>query len=133
MLIAHGTLVAVVDGANFALLRNSGNEAEPVLEAHALPALDLHAFASGGQHGHLSGHDPASQVVEAQHSAAVVQWLNREVLEHRIHDLIVVASPRTLGELRPHYHSQLKLVLRHELAKELVGKTGADVLAALLA
>lgn len=133
MLIPHGTLVAVVDGAHFALLRNSGSEAEPVLEAHTLPALDLHGLASGGQHGHRSGHDPASQVIEAQHSAAVVAWLNREVLEHRIHDLVIIASPRTLGELRPHYHGQLKQVLRHELAKELSGKTGAEILAALQA
>lgn len=133
MLIPHGTIVAIVDGAHFALLRNSGDEAEPVLEAHALPALDLHGIASGGQHGRMSGHDPASQVIEAQHSAAVVHWLNSEVLAHRIHDLIVIASPRTLGELRPHYHSQLKQVLRRELAKEMSGRTGIEVLAALRA
>lgn len=133
MLIPHGTIIAIVDGAHFALLRNSGNEADPVLEAHAMPALDLHGHASGGQHGRMSGHDPASQVIEAQHGAAVVHWLNAEVLAHRIKDLVVIASPRTLGELRPHYHGQLKQVLRRELAKELVGKTGAEVLAALRA
>jgi protein required for attachment to host cells len=131
MLIAHGTLVAVIDGAHFALLRNGGSEAEPVLEAHALPALNLHAIASGGQHGRMAGHDPANQVIEGQHSSAVAAWLNHEVLAHRINDLIIVASPRTLGELRPHYHSELKRVLRREFAKELVGKTGAEVLAAL--
>jgi protein required for attachment to host cells len=130
MLIPHGTIVAIVDGAHFALLRNSGDEVEPVLEAHAMPALDLHGHVSGG---HKSGHDPASQVIEAQHSAAVVHWLNAEVLAHRIHDLIVIASPRTLGELRPHYHGQLKQVLRRELAKEMAGRTGAEVLAALKA
>ena len=133
MLIPHGTIIAIIDGAHFALLRNSGDEAEPVLEAHAMPALDMHGHASGGQHSHKSGHDPASQVIEAQHSAAVVGWLNHEVLEHRIHDLIVVASPRTLGELRPHYHGQLKAVLRRELAKEMAGKTGTEVLHALRA
>ena len=111
MLIPHGTIVAIVDGAHFALLRNTGNETEPVLEAHAMPALDRHGHISGG---HKSGHDPASQIIEAQHSASVVEWLNHGVLEHRIHDLIIVASPRTLGELRPHYHGQLKAALRRE-------------------
>ena len=129
MLIPHGTIIAIVDGAHFALLRNSGDEAEPVLEAHAMPALDMHGHASGGQHSHKSGHDPASQVIEAQHSAAVVHWLNAEVLAHRIHDLIVIASL----ELRPHYHGQLKHVLRRELAKEMGGKTGTEVLHALRA
>jgi protein required for attachment to host cells len=130
MLIPHGTIVAIVDGAHFALLRNTGNETEPVLEAHAMPALDRHSHISGG---HKSGHDPASQIIEAQHSASVVEWLNHEVLEHRIHDLIIVASPRTLGELRPHYHGQLKAALRRELAKEMAGRTGIEVLAALRA
>ena len=133
MLIPHGTIIAIVDGAHFALLRNSGDAAEPVLEAHAMPALDMHGHASGGQHGHKSGHDPASQIIEAQHGAAVVNWLNHEVLEHRIQDLVIVASPRTLGELRPHYHGQLKQVLRRELAKEMAGKTGTEVLTALRA
>lgn len=133
MLIPHGTIVAIVDGAHFALLRNGGTEAEPVLEAHALPALDLHGIASGGQHGRLNGRDPAAQVIEGQHSGAVVAWLNHEALDHRIHDLIIVAPPRALGEMRPHYHVALKHVLRHELAKELSGKTGAEVLAALRA
>jgi protein required for attachment to host cells len=133
MLIPHGTIVAIVDGAHFALLRNSGDEAEPVLEAHVMPVIDLHGHASGGQHGHLSGHDPASQVIEAQHSGAVVQWLNHEVLEHRLTDLIIIASPRTLGELRPHYHGQLKQILRCELAKDMAGRTGTEVLAVLRA
>lgn len=133
MPIPHGTLVAIVDGAHFALLRNSGNDAEPILEAEAMPELDLHGHASGGQHGHMSGHDPTSQVIEAQHSAAVVHWLNAEVLSHRVQDLVIIASPRTLGELRPHYHGQLKAVLRRELAKEMVGRTGTEVLAALRA
>ncbi|WP_298194792.1 host attachment protein [Novosphingobium sp.] len=133
MHVPHGTIVVIVDGAHFALMRNSGTESEPVLEAQAVPALDLHGHASGGQHGHMSGHDPASQVIEAQHGAAVVQWLNAEVLAHRIHDLVIIASPRALGELRPHYHGQLTAVLRGELAKDMVGRSGTEVLAALRA
>ncbi len=131
MLIPHGTIIAIVDGAHFTLLRNSGTQAGPILEGQALPVLDLHGHASGGQHGHMSGRDPASQVIEAQQGAAVVNWLNAEVLAHRIEDLVIIASPRALGELRPHYHAQLKHVLRGELAKDLVGKTSAEVLAAL--
>ena len=133
MRIPHRTLVAIVDGAHFALLRHSGNDAEPVLQTKAMPALDFHGHASGGQHGRMNGHDPASHIIEARHSAAVVQWLNSEVLAHRIHHLVIIASPRTLGELRPHYHGQLRTVLRRELAKEMVGRTGTEVLAALRA
>ena len=31
-------------------------------------------------------------------------WLNKEVLGHRIDDLVVIAAPKALGELRKHYH-----------------------------
>jgi protein required for attachment to host cells len=131
MLLAHGTIVAVIDGQHFALLRNDGDEETPELVAFSSPALDQHGHAAASHPRHTGGHDPAGQIVEDQHSTAVVAWLNHEVLEHRIHDLVIVAPPRTLGEMRPHYHGQLKQVLRRELSKELSGKTGAEVLAAL--
>ena len=46
--------------------------------------------------------------------------------------LVVIAAPKTLGELRKHYHKQLETVLEGELSKDLVGRPVADVEAAFL-
>ncbi len=45
----------------------------------------------------------------------------------KIDSLIVVAAPRTLGELRKHYHKALSAVLAGEIAKDLTGHSIADV------
>jgi protein required for attachment to host cells len=64
---------------------------------------------------------------------AVTEWLNAEVLGHRIAHLVVIAAPRTLGEMRRHYHNQLQGVLIAELAKDLSGRSAPEIVAALRA
>ncbi len=131
MLIPHGTIIAVADGQHLTLLRNSGTEAAPQLEAVPAPSLDERNHSAGGHHTPTASEPSHHRMEEDTHCAAVVRWLNREVLEHRISDLVIVAPPAALGEMRPHYHKQLSAVLRHELAKELNGRSNAEVLAAL--
>ena len=109
MLIPHGTVIALVDGKHLELYRNTGDEAEPTFTAN-------HA-------DHL--------VIEDAHAGAAVAWLNSEVLGHRIEHLVVVAAPRTLGEMRKHYHKQLERVLLCELHKDLIGKAPSAILTAL--
>jgi phosphoglycerate dehydrogenase-like enzyme len=46
-------------------------------------------------------------------------------------DYIVVAAPRTLGELRHHWHAKLKDVLVGEIAKDLTGSSAAQIEAAI--
>jgi protein required for attachment to host cells len=133
MLIPHGTIIAVADGQNLALFRNNGTEAEAKLAALPAPSLDEHNHSAGGHHAPTASEPSHHRMEEDTHSAAVARWLNREVLEHRISDLVIVAPPAALGEMRLHYHKQLARVLRHELAKELTGRSGAEVLAALRA
>ena len=53
--------------------------------------------------------------------------LNKRVLDGKIEALIVIAAPRTLGELRRHYHKALAAVLVGEIAKELTGHSIADI------
>ena len=43
-----------------------------------------------------------------------------------------IAAPRTLGELRKHYHKTVSEALRHELAKDLTGHSTAEIQAALV-
>ena len=130
MLLPHGTVIALVDGKNFVLYRNAGNEAEPELAALTAPKLDTHNH-SGGSHHSSSGNHAGHLVEEDAHASAAVQWLNEQVLGHKIEHLVVVAAPRTLGEMRRHYHKQTERAVMVEIAKDLVAKQPTEVLAAL--
>lgn len=130
MLIPHGTVVALVDGKNFELYRNSGNEAEPQLEAIDAPRFDVRSHSGGGHHS--SSANPSGHLAdEDAHANAVTQWLNSQVLGHKIDQLIVIAAPRTLGEMRHHYHKMLDSAIVAELAKDLNGRPLGDILSAL--
>jgi len=48
-------------------------------------------------------------------------------LEDRFQSLIVVAPPRTLGELRRHYHGELEKRLTGEVPKNLTNATVSDI------
>ncbi|MFA7585269.1 MAG: host attachment protein [Novosphingobium sp.] len=131
MLLPHGTIVAVVDGRNLELYRNTGDEAEPELAAVPAPTLEAHNKGSGAHHYSSSGNPSGNQLDEDAHAAAVADWLNDQVLGHKLEKLAVIAAPKTLGEIRRHYHKQTENALIAELAKDLVGKPAAEVLAQL--
>lgn len=131
MLLPHGTMIALVDGERFELYRNTGTQAHPELSAVDTPQLDETNRGSGGHHFSSAGNPQESLIDEDAHAAAVADWLNGQVLAHKVENLVVIAPPRTLGELRRHYHKQLQAVLLGELAKELVGRNGSDIVVAL--
>ena len=54
MLLPHATLIAVIDGSEFELYRNTGTEAEPELTPEESPKLDG-SNHSGGSHRSSSG------------------------------------------------------------------------------
>lgn len=133
MLLPHGTVVALIDGQKFELFRNNGNEAEPELVAMESPKLDEHNRGSGGHHYSSAGNPQSHLLEEDAHAAGVASWLNGQVLGHKIEHLVVIAAPRTLGELRKHYHKQLELTLVGEVPKDLAGRKGPEIIEALRA
>lgn len=130
MLLSHGTVIALVDGKNFELYRNAGNEAAPELESMPAPKLDTANHSSAGHHSHPGNHANA-QVMDDVHADAVSHWLNSQVLGHKIDKIVVIAPPKTLGELRRHYHKQTEKAVVKELHKDLIGKKAPEILAAL--
>lgn len=130
MLLPHGTVIALVDGKNFELYRNTGDEAEPELTVLDSPKLDSHNH-SGAGHRSSPGNHADRQVEEDAHAIAAVEWLNSQVLGHKIEKLVLFAPPRTLGEVRKHYHKQTEHAVLKEVSKDMVGKPAADILGAL--
>ncbi len=114
----HGTTIAVTDGQKLRLFRNTGNEQHLQLMELATP--EIHAHSNGATRQHHSGAANPSErhLQEDSYAAAAADWLNSQVLAGDIERLFIVAPPRTLGELRRHYHVKLQENLLGELGKE---------------
>lgn len=130
MLLPHGCVIALIDGHRFELYRNVGDEARPDLHALEAPRLDSDNH-SGASHRSSAGNHADALVGEDAHAAAAATWLNAQVLDHRIAHLVVFAPPRTLGELRKHYHKQTQHAVIKEYHKDLIGRPVAEIVKAL--
>lgn len=127
MNIPKDAVVAVADGEILNLYHNTGDEASPRLAAIEHGAVDTENTGSGGRHHSSSANPSDSQLEEDSFAAGTAAMLNKRVLDGKIEALIVIAAPRTLGELRKHYHKALSAVLVGEMAKDLTGHSIADI------
>lgn len=127
MIIPKGATVAVADGEILNLFRNDGDEGAPKLMSLPDAEIDTTNNGSGGRHQSSSANPAESQQDEDSFAAGTAKVLNKRVLDGKMDHLIIVAAPRTLGELRKHYHKALSAVLVGEIPKDLTGHSVADV------
>ena len=123
MKLPHKAHVAIVDGENFVLMRNDGQPFEPVLASAEKPDLDATNFSAGVRHQDAVGQRRGrTDLDELAHGAAAAEWLNARCIANDIEQLVVVADPKTLGEMRRHYHSELEKRLVGEIGKTVTGE-----------
>jgi protein required for attachment to host cells len=127
MLLPKGTIVAVADGEKFNLFTNTGDEVSPALTAMPEPNIENVNKGSGASHQSSSANPDESQSAEDGFAGGIADLLNKRVLAGDIADLIIIAAPRTLGELRKSYHKKLSEVLRGEISKDLTGHAVHDI------
>jgi protein required for attachment to host cells len=127
MQLPKGATVAVADGETFRLFRNSGDEASTRLEAVTVSDLDTDSRGSGGRHQSSAANPDESQLAEDGFAAGIADYLNSRAVTGALTAVVVIAAPRTLGELRKHYHQKLSDVLLNEIAKDLTGHSVADI------
>jgi protein required for attachment to host cells len=126
MKIPHMAHVALIDGEHFVLMRNVGQIFEPRLEKLAEPDLHETNYSAGVRHQDRvpQGFAPTTtDLDELAHGAAAAEWLNRMALAGEIEQLVIAADPRTLGEMRRHYHKELRARIVAELPKDLSRET----------
>ena len=138
MKIDNGTLVMVADGAKMMLFKNDGDAKYPVLTTLAHeeienPPAHLQGSdtpgrtfsSSGGRRSSYSETDWNRQSKEkfAAHAEAE---LERAALKEDS-GIVVIASPRTLGELRKQYGKRIKQQLLAEIPKDLTGHVTDDI------
>lgn len=123
MKLPHKAHVAMVDGENFTLFRNTGQPFEPRLEQEETPDLNPTNFSAGVKHqDDIGQRHGRTDLQELAHGAAAAEWLNRRAIAGTLGDVLIVADPKTLGEMRQHYHGELKQRLVGEIAKTLTGE-----------
>jgi protein required for attachment to host cells len=131
MQVPHNSFVLVADGKKMLFFRNQGDEAFPKLEIERKqeqenpPSREQKSDESGGTFASFGpGHHSYSetdfhQLEEDRFAAEAAEMLNKRALRNEFENLIVVAPPRTLGELRKHYHKEVEKRLAAEIAKDL--------------
>ena len=131
--IPQNTVIAVADGEKLSLFRNEGDAQNVKLKALPDAEVDSSKIASGARHSSSAANPNDSQQEEDGFSAGIADMLNKKVLGGNIKGLIVIAAPRTLGEMRKGYHKSLSEVLLGELDKDLTGHSIQDIEKALAA
>ena len=125
--LPQNAVVAVADGKKLALFKNEGHPSSIQLKAMPAPDIDDSKISSGGRHSSSAANPSDGQQDEDGFSAGVIDLLNKQVLDGKIKNLVIIAAPRTLGELRKGYHKALSDVIVGELDKDLTGHSIQDI------
>jgi protein required for attachment to host cells len=133
MRLAHNSLVLVADGAKMLFFRNEGDAGHPTLKVidaqqQADPAdRDIKSDKAGrtssgpGGAGATMGEADFHEQAEERFAVDAAERLKSGALAGDYEELVVIASPKTLGMLRKHYHSEVEKRLIRELPKDLTG------------
>lgn len=129
MHVAPNSIIAVVDGENFQLYRNTGHNLD--IKLIEIPAPDTEDRNSDSGRSSSSGNPAPKQMEEDAYTKGVAERLNKMVLAGHVENLVIIAAPRSLGEMRRNYHVKLQEVLAGEIDKTLTGASIADIESAL--
>ena len=140
MQVPHNSFVVVADGKKMLFFRNEGDSDYPKLEVErkreTAGAYDRdqktdapgRAFDSSGGAGRSAYQEvDFHQLEEERFAAETAELLRRRALSNDFESLIIVAPPKTLGELRKHYHKEVEKRLAGEVAKDLTGHPVAEI------
>jgi protein required for attachment to host cells len=132
MILPTGTTIAVADGETVRLFHNTGvKPSVHLVEITAAPPAPSHS-GSGARHHTGSANPDSRRLDEDDFAAATAEFLNKLSLDGTIEHLVVVSDPRTLGEMRKHFHRDLRGKVLGEFAKDFSRRSLEDI-AALIA
>lgn len=140
MQVPHKGFVVVADGKKMLFFRNEGDSEYPKLQVERKreqenPSdLDQKTDTAGrapsgsGGAGHSSYQEvDFHQLEEDRFAAETAELLRKRALNNDFESLIIVAPPKTLGELRKHYHKEVEKRLTGEIAKDLTGHPVTEI------
>ena len=145
MPLPNNALVLVTDGRKTLFFRNEGDENQIDLrtEAHDeredAPDRDMKTDAPGaiGQSAGYSGRvayeeTDFHQLEEDRWAHSAAEEVNKRVLRNDFDALVIVAPPKTLGEIRKKLHKEAAERVVCEIPKEMTGRPIPDIEALLV-
>jgi protein required for attachment to host cells len=140
MQVPHNSFVVVADGKKMLFFRNEGDadflklEVERKRETAGAKDREQKTDAPGRAAGASRGAGRSAyeevdfhQLEEDRFAADTAEMLRKRALSNEFESLIIVAPPRTLGELRKHYHKEVEKRLAGEVPKDLTGHPVAEI------
>ncbi len=127
--IPENALVAVADGGKAILLRNTGKSGE--LSLHEERHLTLKDFANDGPSGSSPVEQSPHATDEATFAKQLAKTLNKMHDQNAFESLVLIADPKTLGELRDAMHKTLEKAVVFSLSKDLTNHSVKEITAAL--
>ena len=120
--------------------RDESGTARSTQSGPGAPAIarngSMHARGEGAQFAPSRGafaQTDYHQMQEDRFAHETADMLKERAMTNDFEQLIIIAPPKTLGELRKHYHKEVESRLAGELAKDLTGHTIPDIEKALMA
>lgn len=140
MHVPHNSVIVVADGEKMLFFRNEGDgeylnlTVERKREQENLYDRDQKTDAPGRTFDDSGGAGRSAyeetdyhQLEEDRFAAETAELLKQRALRNEFESLVIVAPPRTLGELRKHYHKEVEKRLQGEIAKDLTGHTVPEI------
>ena len=139
MRVPHNSFIVVTDSKRTLYFRNQGDADFPNLvlelkQEHENPAdRDQKSYEAGrvfsSTGDRRSAYEEADyhKLGEDRFAAETGKMLKLRALRNDFQSLIVVAPPKTLGELRKHYHKEVEKRLTGEIFKDLTAHPIAEI------
>ncbi len=133
--VHHGSWVLVGDGKKALLLHNEGDaellnlrratvreQANPPTRDQGTDAPGRGVAHSGARFGSM-GETDWHQIEEDRFAATITAELNRAALAHEFKEIVIVAPPKTLAEIRRDLSHETRGRVVAEIPKDLVNHT----------
>jgi len=114
--IPNGAWVIVADGVHARVCHNIGTGIEVQLrEDRVIEPMEEGETPAG----HVPPEASPSYIAEAGFAKHLATWINEAALRHEFDDLVLVADPETLGQMRRLLHVEVNNRMVAEVAKTL--------------
>jgi protein required for attachment to host cells len=145
MRLPHNSFVVVADGEKMLFFRNEGDSEFPKLVVERNRQQENpkdsdqktdeagRSHAGAGPGGNSYGETDFHQLEKDRFAHEIADMLKRWALRNDLGELIVVAPPKTLSELRKHYHKEVQKRIVGEIPKDLTNMPVVEIEKALKA